>query len=104
MKGFRIRLKILAKVQDHTISWTTSFESFQTAVVSRKNCYVLKLHVFPVVCHSSGPDKADIQDGTGKSEILSHLFDVALKLVREEHVKGALGHRVHLFLSAKSIQ
>jgi hypothetical protein len=57
--------------------------------------------LFVIPNHSSGPDKANIQDGTGKGEILSHLFDVALKLVREEHVKGALGHRVHLFLSKK---
>ena len=60
--------------------------------------------LFVILCYSSGPDKADVQDGTGKGEILSHLFDVALKLVCEEHVKGALGHRVHLFLSAKSIR
>ena len=57
--------------------------------------------LFVIPNHSSGPDKANIQDGTGKGEILSHLFDVALKLVREEHVKGALGHRVHLSLSKK---
>mmetsp|Transcript_44309 Transcript_44309/g.105479 ORF Transcript_44309/g.105479 Transcript_44309/m.105479 type:complete len:303 (+) Transcript_44309:6684-7592(+) len=40
--------------------------------------------------------KAHVQNGAGKGKVLAELLDVALELVREEHVERALSHRIHL--------